>query len=247
MSTLSLITTGCASCGASVQGEIAIMVNADRRPDLRRAVIEGTFNRLVCGACGHRASVVRTVGLFDWGRKQYLVCYPRWAEVHWRDLSRATDESLHRNLAVAAPRGFARTAEVFRTRVVFGYDSLREKLLAWDAGLDDVAVEQAKMTLLQNRPDRAGRPIWLWEVTDDALRWVVASDPVERVESGRALLGAALPPELSRLDLMADAFVDLRRWLVTPRPADPLAFDLSGQGRLEAGGARLREPFEDPF
>jgi hypothetical protein len=40
----------------------------------------------------------------------------------------------------------------------------------------------------------------------------------------------------NREELGADPFVSYRRWLVVPRAADPLTFDIDG--RLNAGGVR---------
>jgi hypothetical protein len=46
-----------------------------------------------------------------------------------------------------------------------------------------------------------------------------------------------VPPDLfNREELGADPFVSYRRWLVVPRAADPLTFDIDG--RLNAGGVR---------
>jgi len=246
VSTLATVRTTCTRCGGVVEGEVAIVVNLDRRPDLREAVLRGDFNRLGCTACGHRMTVVRTVALVDFGRHHWLHAYPEWAEVHWADLARATERAVHRNLAFAAPPALRESLGDLRTRVVFGYDALREKFVAWDAGIDDAQLEIAKVGLLAGRPEWAAARLLLWEVTPDELRWVVIHREAERLVTSRdALLADALPPGLSRLDLQADPFVSCRRWFVTPRRADPLAFDLHGQRHAHAGGAALRAPFDD--
>lgn len=245
MSTLAPVTTACSRCDLELTFEVAIMVNCDRRADLRQAVLDGTFNRVECASCGHRMSVARTVGFWDWERKQFVVAYPLWAEAHWRDLARVTSEQLIRNLALSAPVGMSAAIEHFTARVVFGYDSLREKFIAWDAGIDDIDVEHAKVGLLTGRPELAGKRVWLWEVTEQTLRFVIATDPVMRQETSRDLLGAPLPEGISSLELRADVFVDHRRFWVQPSPADPLVFDLTGAGYLHAGGAQLREAFDD--
>lgn len=247
MSTLSLVTTECTRCGASCDAEVVVVANFDRRPDLRQAVLDGSFNRIPCGACGNTMVVQRGVGVWDWDRKQYLNVWPTWAETHWRDLARSTADALHRNLGLAAPPAMRDAAHAFTVRTVFGYDQLREKLVIWDAGLDEIRVESAKLGLLSNRPDRARAHVWLWEVTDRHLRFVMAGAGagVERVETDHGVLDLPLPGDLSPLDLQADPYVNFRRWLVKPTPANPLDFDLHGISQPHAGGAALREPFDD--
>lgn len=261
VSTLAAVRTSCTRCGGMVEGEVALVVNVDRRPDLRHAVLRGTFNRLDCTACGHRMTVARTVALVDFGRRQWVHAYPAWAEVHWLDLARATEQAVQRNLAFAAPPAIRELAEGMQVRVVFGYDALREKFVAHDAGIDDAELEMAKLSLLAGRPDLAAARILLWEVTPDELRWVVLHARAERVVTSHEVLradppgareegepsghDARLPVGMSPLELRADPFVSYRRWFVAPRPANPLDFDLDGQRYAHAGGAALRAPFDD--
>lgn len=246
MSTLAQVRTDCRACGADVRGEVVLVANFDRRDDLRRAVLDGAFNRLTCGTCGRRVVVARTVATFDFGRRSWIYTYPEWAEVHWQDLARATDEAFRRNFRQAAPPALRAVADAFRVRVCFGYDALREQIVLQDAGLDAVAVEAAKVALLAGDPSRVTRRLMLWRVDGDALTWMAfGPKTAETRTTPRAILDVPFPPEIPARDLLLDPFVSYRRWVVAPRPADPLAFDLHGTLHAHAGGAVLRRPFDD--
>ena len=238
MSTLLPVTTPCPDCGAAVSGEVVVVGNLGKRPDLRQAILDRTWNVLSC-ACGHRIAVVRTSAALDFGRLQWLVCYPRWAEVHWRDLAAAVAAGFRRNLGVAAPEALRAEQARWAVRVVFGPEALREKLVIWDAGLDDRDVERGKIALLAGRPDRIDDEIALVGV-DHGLIWRIGAPgvPAITLRTDRALLSTPLPAGFSEADWSADPFVSARRWFVTPRGADPLTFDLDGgltrnQGRAD--------------
>lgn len=237
MSTLAAVALKCPRCGAEVRGEVGVVVNLPRRPDLRDAILRREFNTLVC-ACGERTLVVRTVAAIDFERRHWIVCYPSFAEVHWKDLAVAVQGTFDRTLGrvPAADRG----AGPFVVRVVFGYEALREKLVTFDAGLDDRRLEAEKPGVIAGRADWLGAQVWLR----------AAGPPrVWGVEVRGRLYEATTPPICAQApfpvaDLELDPFVSFRRWVVAPRRADPLTFDLDG--RLNPWGVRAqltREPY----
>ncbi|MCB9763803.1 MAG: hypothetical protein H6739_28800 [Alphaproteobacteria bacterium] len=241
MSTLAPVSVDCPRCGAAVAGEVVIVANLGARPDLRVAILQRNMNVLQCSNCNHRVGVVRTVATLDFDRRTWIHCYPAWAEVHWAELATATRMSCVRNLGVAAPRRLRDELPLWRVRVVFGYEDLREKLVIDDAGLDDARVERAKLALL------AGRPAWgRAHVTLDeagaALRFRVRTEAGEHLaaEADPSLLEAALPPGFSEAALGVDPFVSFRRFLIPPRPVDPLTFDLDGRLNPFRDGSSLR-------
>lgn len=247
MSTLTPVESRCKTCREPVHGEVVQVANFDRRNDLRQQVLDGSFNRRVCAACGHQVVVKRTVATFDFGRQSWIYCYPSWAEKHWKDLAKATDAAFRRNMVLSAPPSLRGWSTAMHVRVVFGYDALREQMLLQDYGLDPLAVEYAKVALLAGDVKRAMHRLLLWRVeSDGALTWLAtsATEAITRTTSP-SILDAERPAELPASDLQSDAFVSYRRWVVSPRPADPLAFDLDGIGHLHAGGAVLRRPFDD--
>jgi hypothetical protein len=235
MSTLAQIRFQCPGCARPAEGEIGLVVQVNKRRDLERAILERRFNVIRC-ACGHATEIVRTVAVTDFERKLWVVAWPGWAEVHWRDLAEATRAQFQRTLAKALPGD----APLWRVRAVFGYEPLREKLVLAAAGLDDRAVEVAKGKLLAGRLDRIAAHVLVDRVTEGEIRFrvVTASGQHQLVDAPRAVLdprelvpgnGTADLGETWRADVLGfDPFVSFRRWIVAPRPADPLAFDLNG-------------------
>lgn len=237
MSTLAAVTLKCPRCGAEVRGEVGVVVNLDQRLDLRAAILGRVFNTLVC-ACGERTLVVRTVAAIDFRRRQWIVCYPPFAEVHWLDLATAVQGTFERTLGTV-PAG-DRGAQPFLVRVVFGYEALREKLVLFDAGLDDHAVEVEKVGVLAGRTDWVGAQVWLRQPGPPRVWGIAVRGTLYEATTAPVRTG----PPFAAAELELDAFVSFRRWMVAPRRADPLTFDLDGALNAWAVRARVtHEPY----
>ena len=52
MSVFHTETVNCPACATPVEFKLVFSVNADRRPDLREAIVAGTFQRQPCPSCG---------------------------------------------------------------------------------------------------------------------------------------------------------------------------------------------------
>lgn len=241
MSTLGAFCTPCVACAAPIRGEAVIVGNLDRRGAFEQRALAGTFNTYVCPSCGHKQMIERAYGLVSFERRLWIHGYPLWAETHWEDLAVATDRAFHRNRC-AMPRWLKDAPSAWKVRVVFGHDQLREKFVIWRDGLSEAAVEGAKLALIAADPRRFRAHLWCWGTTPTTVRFLVAHGPsdVERVEAPRAILDVPFPDGLPAHALSADAYVNGRRFTVTPTRANPLDFDLHGGGFLYAGGAVLR-------
>ncbi|MCK6519124.1 CpXC domain-containing protein [Myxococcota bacterium] len=242
MSTLTLARVDCAGCGAAVEGELVVMANLGARADLRAGLFTREINVLRCAACGRTAQVQRTSAFMDFRRHQWIVAYPDWAERHWAELAAATALSVTRNLGLAAPAKLRAEAPRWTVRVVFGLEAAREKLVIWDAGLDDLAVERLKLVVLAGQPRWLLGRAWVDAVDADSLRLrLVAPDGAE---GALTLPLASLPtgpiPGVDELGLGLDPFVSARRVSVRPEPADPLSFDLDGRAHGHRNGEELR-------
>ncbi|MCK6520595.1 CpXC domain-containing protein [Myxococcota bacterium] len=242
MSTLTLARADCAGCGAAVEGELVVVANLGARPDLRAALLQRQVNVLTCGACGRRAQVQRTSAFMDFKRRQWIVAYPDWAERHWAELAEATAMSVVRNLGLAAPQRLRAEAPRWSTRAVFGLEAAREKLVIWDAGLDDLAVERLKLVALAGQPRWVMGRAWVDRIDEDSLHLrLVAPDGAEgALRLPRAQLPSGPIPGLDERGLGLDPFVSARRLIVPPEPADPLSFDLDGKAHGHRSGEELR-------
>src|ERR1041385_8123724 len=126
----------CPGCGAELTARVADGVHVDRNPALRDDILGRRLHRVVCPACRATTEVRRPFVYTDFGRRHFIQVampdeLPRWD---------AWEAQLHRDVSRAFDRGSPHAhglAEGLACRVVFGLEELRDKLVVWDAGLDD--------------------------------------------------------------------------------------------------------------
>ena len=76
MSRLHSETFACAHCGAPLEMGIVASINADRRPDLRQAVLDDSYQRGRCESCGKGFRLDPDLTYLDAGRGQWLLVRP---------------------------------------------------------------------------------------------------------------------------------------------------------------------------
>lgn len=146
MSTWAVRTVRC-PCGHTQEAQLADGLHITRLPEVRERILAGTFHHAACAAC-KRISVAETKTLYtDFDRHHWVAVAPPWLLGDWAAWADVVAREFHHNMEVAAPPMVRELAPLFRVRLVFGLDALAEKLTAWDAGLDDVIVEAAKIRL----------------------------------------------------------------------------------------------------
>ena len=125
-------------------------IHVSRDPDMRRAVLDGTFHQYSCESCGAALQVEQVLSYTDFPRQHMFTVVPRVAihEMHkWLDFA---ETSFHQTMEVDAPPMVKAWAPHMIRRLVFGLGALREKLLAFDAGLNDRVLELLKLRLLED-------------------------------------------------------------------------------------------------
>ena len=217
MSTWKLEQLACPRCGAPVEAKVARAVAAGRAPAWRRAVLDGTLHRPRCAGCDAVVPIEVQFLYDDEARGEWVMVAPTAAIDAWAAHEREAMATYARVMAAteAGPRPS-------RVRVVFGVAELREKVAAWDAGLDDRQLECAKLVVLRERPAVRGpdeRMRWL-ELADDPLVLGIgaatAAAPVRAtLEVPRAWLAriAIDAWRASCPELFADGFVSVDRYL----------------------------------
>lgn len=230
---MSVFTTGtlsCPNCAAPVAFEVAHSVNADRRPDLREAILSGEFQRQACPACAHRFRLDPQLTYLDVERQQWIVAAPLARLPEWGDVERHARELFDQTYGADAPALVRDIGRQLQARVVFGWPALREKILLRQQGLDDLLLELCKMALVrsQARIDLADdEDLRLLEATPDELILMWQNGSTEQARETlavpRALYDevAAAPQDWAqaRAELGAGLFVDLNRILVPQAPA----------------------------
>jgi hypothetical protein len=150
MSVFRTQTLNCPSCDTAVEFDLVISVNADRRPDLRDAILDGSFQRQVCPSCSASFRVDPEFTYLDLKRGQYIGVWPAAKRGQWRELAAQTQEAFDAAFGKNAPAAARKIAGKVEPRVVFGWPALTEKILAKQAGIDDRTLELAKIVVARN-------------------------------------------------------------------------------------------------
>src|SRR4051812_24232435 len=79
MSIFRTVEVTCPSCEATVRFDLVHSVNADRRADLRDAILDRSFQRQPCPSCGYEFRMEPEFSYMDMGRGQFLVVWPSQA------------------------------------------------------------------------------------------------------------------------------------------------------------------------
>ncbi|MCB9745982.1 MAG: CpXC domain-containing protein [Alphaproteobacteria bacterium] len=215
----------CPRCGELVTFPVSDSVNAERRPDLREAILDNSFQAEACPACGESFRV-------DPGFTYFDPILGLW--IHAKSLSELTDWPAAEadtamtwmiSYGIVAPPPVQELGEWITPRVTFGWAALREKILAKLAGIDDATLELAKVGVFE----ACGREVWsgdlelrLSEVDGDTLIFAWLKGPDEALDSVTELPAAYLDdveadPEAFaalRAQIVGEFFVDLNRALV---------------------------------
>lgn len=225
MSLFQLITLACPSCATPVEFELVASVNADRRPDLREAILDGSFQRETCPSCATAFRAEPQFSYIEMGRRLYIVVWPLARRRDWPlcvAQSQAAFDLAYGERAGPEARELGGGVSL---RTVFGWPALREKLLAAQAGIDDTTLELAKVAVLR-RLERAPLPgrleLRLVGLAGDGLQlaWVDAqagrSHQAIEVDAGLiAQIEAEAPAwQALRDTLRASPLVDFQRELL---------------------------------
>ncbi|MEP7301088.1 MAG: CpXC domain-containing protein [Caldimonas sp.] len=217
----------CPVCATKFDFKTVHSVNADRRPDFRDAILAGTFQQVDCPKCKTQFRLDSNFNYVDLKRGQWIAAEPVAAAAQWQ----AREEVARALFAMAyGEQAGEQAREVgagLRPRLVFGWPALREKLLAGEHGLDDVAVEACKATAMRNAAELStsgDADLRLVEVKGDRLvfAWVNPADNStgEMLAMPRSLHDEVVADEDGdwfsfKSDFDGALYVDLNRMLVT--------------------------------
>jgi hypothetical protein len=217
----------CSACDHVHDGDIAESLHISTRPDVREDILAGRFHRFCCPACSAFTTIEKLLAYTDFDRGHHgepvaPVELPVLAQ--WRELAISTFQTTMIERAPAMVRD--EMAPQMRRRLVFGLASLREKLIAFDDGLDDRVLEVLKLELLREHgvlPDTRVA-CHLAAVDSDTLDFEIArpgAPPViDRVAVARADYDA-LAADADELagrwpELWGDIAVDWRALFIAP-------------------------------
>ncbi|MGZ5769263.1 MAG: CpXC domain-containing protein, partial [Caldimonas sp.] len=149
MSVFHTQTINCPACATPVEFKLVYSVNADRRPDLRDAIIDGTFQRQPCPSCGTEFRVDPEFTYMELRHRLYIGVWPVAKRGQWQACAAKTAEIFEEGLGKRASPEAAKLGVGIEPRAVFGWPALVEKLIARQAGIDDRTLELAKVMALR--------------------------------------------------------------------------------------------------
>jgi hypothetical protein len=225
MSMFRKMTVACPQCGTSVNFMVVISVNADRRADLRAAILNGSFQRQPCPKCGKAFRLDPEMTYINVSRGQWIAAYPVAKLGQWKELEEQARESFAQAYGPQAPVAARQMGAGMKPRITFGWGGLREKLVAADHQLDDVTLELVKLAIVRTSktsPLSNDTELRLIDVEGDKLvmAWIRAQTEqvVEALKVPRKLYDDIIADEPGwhalREELSAGLFVDMNRLLV---------------------------------
>jgi CpXC protein len=223
MSVFNTVAMPCPACGTSVNFELVHSVNAVRRPDLRAAILDRSFQRQACPTCSTLFRVAPTFTYLDIARKQFIAAWPATEVTNWKEVEARSQAAFDRGFGTGSDG--AEFAAGMQARCVFGWLGLNEKLIALEHGIADVDLEMAKLATLQAMGEMklgADREFRLVGATAEELivGWLrTSSEEIDDEYSvPRQILKdiEAAPDAWSalRADVSGGMFVDYRRLLL---------------------------------
>jgi hypothetical protein len=212
----------CGQCGETTALNLAASVNADRRPDLRREIIAGTFQALTCAGCGAALRLPAHLSYLDVGRGQWILTEGIERLADWRTVENDARGIFDRSYGDAAPPLAREIGASLRPRLVFGWPALREKLICDELRLEDVTLELLKIAMFRAIPDPPyadGHELRLIRGDDTVLHFAWF-EPASEQQLASTSLGREIYDEIKaapapwaalRADLQGKIFVDFKR------------------------------------
>ena len=193
-------------CGARVEMLCCLSINAERHPHLRDALLERTLHQFQCGACGAALAVEKKLAYIDLPRRQFYSVAPERDRADERALAEDAVAAWHLAFGDQAPVSVGAMFDTgrFHVRLCFGLEELREKVVAGEAGLDDLALEVLKAQLMAGNTEWAElgvRTLRLDHVEPDGRLAFL----LERATEPPTVLDVGLLVERARHDQLAAA------------------------------------------
>ncbi|MCB1339813.1 MAG: CpXC domain-containing protein [Pseudooceanicola sp.] len=143
----------CPNCGATQNIAAVGSVNADRRPDLRAAILDDSFQLMTCAECGHGFRLEPLFNYLEVAKGQWIAAMPGREMPEYIEVEDRAMGVFDVSYGEKAPAAARAIGQDLKPRVTFGWPAVKEKLLIDGMGLDDITVEMMKMDLLRRLPE----------------------------------------------------------------------------------------------
>ena len=144
MSNTEMKKVSCPKCNHDNEVKIFKTVNATTDPQFRETLLAGNLFSFCCEGCGYEATL-RYPMLYNDMKNRFMVYF-----IPEIERERITDESLEEE--------YSELGDVTR-RIVGSFNELKEKIHIFESGLDDRAIEIAKIALNDVVTKRTGETV----------------------------------------------------------------------------------------
>lgn len=225
MSVFRTLATTCPSCHQAFNFETVYSVNADRRPDLRDAILDGSLQQTRCPACDTAFRVDPEFTYLNLDRRLWIAAFGAYGAADWPKAEQEAQTMFEGAFGSGAPATAQALGAGLDRRITFGWPALREKLLLREHELDDLTIELVKSAVLRSGgavPLDGELELRVVEVDDLKLvcAWMhtTTGQPTEVIEVPREVYDGIVadpqPWDELRAELGQGLYVDLNRMLV---------------------------------
>ena len=225
MSIFTTVEMTCPECGEVSKASWASSVNAERHPDLREQILDGSFQAETCPSCQANLRLPSHVAYLDINRNHWMLVEDISELAQWTEHEAKTNALFDNAYGPKAPKPAQELGKGVQPRLVFGWQALREKLVCTELSLDDVSVELMKLAILRNVQDaQLGNNIALRLISGDEenLKFNITENHSEKIvsttEVPRAVYDEIVSEEAAwkplREQLAGETFVDVARLMI---------------------------------
>lgn len=137
----------CPKCGQMEDITVWSSITVKDSEDLKKDLLEGKINIFKCSVCGHTGLMPSPMLYHDEDKKLMISFSPcndaKLKKKLYNDICKASEES-----------GEIKKFEGYNLRFVTDYNELLEKILIFDSGFNDKAIEIIKLMIIMQEPDK---------------------------------------------------------------------------------------------
>ena len=224
MSVTRTTSFSCPECDEPIDKfEVAFSVHADRCPEQREGILDGSFQSVTCKSCNKTFRFDPELAYLDFKRGQFMSAKPAKEAKEWHQAEAEAGRAFNLAYGADAPAPAQALGKGLTLRVVFGWPALREKIVLREQGIDDIDIELVKMMILRSGTSLqlSGNIELRFIDSDDETLFLAWLDSLEEthvtdLKAPRALLDEVKTADFDELRSEFDdaAYVDWNRLLV---------------------------------
>ena len=138
----------CPKCGKESDITLWQMITVKDSPDLKEDLLKGNLNMFVCDECNEKALVPTPLLYHDEDKKIMFSFMPTSS-------AEETKEAYMSVLKSSKESGELENLKGYNLRFISDYNTLLEKILIFDAGLNDKTIEVIKLMVVLNDTERS--------------------------------------------------------------------------------------------